>query len=258
MCIIKTTTKTTELRAKFEGAVSKLEGLSTQTAYADYVSVKGDADKAKTALNNSILSDVYKSVAADKSDKPIAILAKVGMATGVSYSVGEKGAKISDISMPLSLDGFIKGEKVEVPDAMWRGLVRDAIYIAAYRRNETTTDTDMKTFKDDHDRHATGTAIKDAMEAKRDAEGHLHIDVVQQYIQRAIDGIIMDTTGRDDGQNRYRAGRKDARWLVGSFNINLTTGKTVYPQDENQYARMFIILRHVLAGLDLNFEKVKD
>lgn len=258
MCTITFTTETTEFRTKFEGAVSKLEGLSTQTAYSDYVSVKGDADKAKTALNNSILSDVYKSVVNDKSDKPIAVLAKVGMATGVSYSISKKGAKFSDVSMPLSLEGFIKECKVEVPDAMWRGLVKDAIYVAAYRRNETTTDTDMKTFKDDHDRAVSGGAVKDAMEAKRDAEGYLHIDIVQEYIQRAIDAIIMDTTGRDDGKNRYRASRKDARWLVGSFNINLTTGKTVYPQDENQYARMFIILRHVIAGLDLNFEKVKD
>lgn len=78
----------------------------------------------------------------------------------------------------------------------------------------------------------------------------LTINQIMKRLQTIVDNILFDTTGRDDGQNRYRIRREDARFFMQyMFWLDDKTGKPHIRTPEKTMHLMFVVLSHVVSGV---------
>lgn len=264
MCKIITSATTTTREAEMKVKVSALAAAISEDKSTSAVAVaREDASKAQTILNNSRQDDVFASVLADSTDKPLAILAKLGTYSASAFSVNDKAeSSFEDRPALLSLHGMIEYalKSTDLPDdkkalaakpAEWRSLVKDAVHLSMIKLAQglkIDTDEYMRKVK-------ASPAVRDAVKnGKKNGEGEMSYAVVQTALQAALDAIIFDSGDRDDAQNKYRVNRQACRWLEASFGVNKVTAAIVNPRDEGMYDRMFQIMRHVIAGMPLTIE----
>lgn len=239
---------TSEAQTALESAVNALQAALTEdVAVSRADALRHRAAQALATLNKCRESDVFASAA------DVAALADMGVYVSYSFTFDKKTGEAVYSNAPalLSLNRFISSTGAPVHDSMWRGKVKDALHLSIIKLAQgLRQDIPALLLK----LKASGEVVDAVKNGKKNKDGEMSYEVVQAALQTALDSIVFDTTGRDDGLNRYRVNRQACRWLEASFGLNTVTGGIVCPRDEGMYDRMFLVMRHIIAGMALSVE----
>lgn len=269
MCKIITSTVTLSYESTMHNAVTALAAVvESNDKLTVYGEKKCAAQKALAQVNRSRQSDVFKSIMDEHKRKeeaahPMVVLCKMGTYAAAGYKIPDdnsasKVPTFYDDFALLSLSAYVAesgADELGVKSAEWRKLIRDAMHLSIIKLAQGIK-ADVPALMDRMD---ISGAVRDAVKnGKKNKDGEMSYDVVQSALQDALDAIHMDTTGRDDGKNRYRINRQSCRWLEASFDTNKVTGNIIVPREEGMIDRMFQIMRHVIAGKAFDFETKED
>lgn len=224
---------------------------------SDVEKAKGEARKALSALNKARMTDAFDALSAHDGNAKVAALATAGTFNARSFKLpgkNDSGVKYSDVPALLSLSGFLShvgsanvGVKPE-----WASLVRDAVHLSMLKLAQGLKQDVVSLMNEWDCSGAVRAAVKNG---KKNKDGEMSYDVVQNALQTAMDAICFNVGERTDGLNMYRVNRQCCRWLEASFGINKVTGRIIVPEDETMNDRFFMIMRHVIANMPFEFEK---
>lgn len=220
--------------------------------YADSVKADGLAaantakegmSKALFAFNSATQDDIIKVCRRDAS--PVAALATVGVYAASSIKVTDE-FNVTEESRDslLSLSALLKGTDI-APDNMWRGKVKNACHLALYKfaQGVKSDARDLLT------RMKASDSVRAAVKTAHVNNGEISYNVIIAALQAALDAVIFDNTGREDGKNKYKVDRASARWVESAFKKNMVTAQTVVPTEETMINMFFQVVRHVVAGM---------
>lgn len=244
MASVVTSSTTQEKRAALDKAAKLYADSVKADGLAAANTAKEGMSQALSAFNSATQDDIIAVCRGDAS--PVAALAAVGVYAASSIKVTDD-FNISEDSRDslLSLSALLKGTDI-APDNMWRGKVKDACHLALYKfaQGVKSDARDLLT------RMKASDSVRAAVKAAHvNNDGEISYNVIIAALQTALDAVIFDNTGREDGKNKYKVDRASARWLESAFKKNMITAQTVVPNEETMVNMFFQIIRHVVAGM---------